>query len=153
VGTGVTVDVAGGPAIEGANSILRVIVENMIYPITLDVLHQVRGNLGLMGGFLESVRDYLKLVWIGVGGRCQVEFSSLINLIYVCYRYSLSMVLSYGLSLSIRMVRGGQREGCVLTVLLVCGCVFSSVSCPHTVPRPSGCSQWQGSKYRCIFSI
>ena len=45
MGTGATVDVAGGAAMEGANSILRVIVENMIYPITLDVLQQVKGHL------------------------------------------------------------------------------------------------------------
>ena len=42
------------------NSILRVIIENMIYPITIDVLHQVREG-EREGGREEGGREGLRI--------------------------------------------------------------------------------------------
>lgn len=38
--------VDAGMAMAGQSPVLRIIVENLFYPVTLDVLHQVRGALG-----------------------------------------------------------------------------------------------------------
>lgn len=41
--------VDAGMAMAGQSPVLRIIVENLFYPVTLDVLHQVRGALGWAG--------------------------------------------------------------------------------------------------------
>ena len=40
------VSAAGGHGSGGANTVLRVIVEHMVYPVTLDVIYQIFSRVG-----------------------------------------------------------------------------------------------------------
>lgn len=55
-----------GMAMAGQSPVLRIIVENLFYPVTLEVLHQVRDGLCLSGCYLlEAVFSAsYKVPWV-----------------------------------------------------------------------------------------
>ena len=69
------------------NSVLRIIIENMIYPITLDVLHQVHVYIDTCTGTCT----FVKLYWDGAGTHFLFTYiSGCSRLIHTCIVYMFS---------------------------------------------------------------
>ena len=84
---GLTTEVQGG-----ANTVLRVIIESMLYPVTLDVLYQIFSRVGKVlrivtftkSGFFQALIQYPDVVMAQaaklvspLASRCQVPFGAL----------------------------------------------------------------------------
>ena len=61
----------------GANTVLRVIVEHMVYPVTLDVIFQIFSRVGKVLKIVTFTKNNTFQALIQVTGKCQLSVTPL----------------------------------------------------------------------------